>query len=392
MHTQTMRSCLALLCCVSGLTAQDTQSATGLILNEAGALPGYTLLGPSGGRTIYLIDMEGIVVHRWQSDSSGNTGYLLEDGSLLRAEQPGRHAFFTSGGAGGRISRYSWDSTLLWRYDLFTDQQIQHHDIEPLPNGNVLVLGWELKTREEAIAAGRDPERVSDDGIWPEYLVELRPIGEDGAEVVWEWHLWDHLIQDIDQSKSNFGSVAGSPGKVDFNFAANRRADWTHANGIHYNVELDQIAISVRRFSEAWIVDHGATSEEAAGPAGDLLYRWGNPLAYGQGSEADQRLYLQHDVRWIEAGRPGAGNLMAFNNGQGRPAGNYSSIEEWTAPLDAQGRYVREADAAFGPQASQWSYADEDGGFYSSFISGAHRLSNGNTLICSGAQSRIFEV
>src|SRR5262249_16994653 len=40
-----------------------------------------------------------------------------------------------------------------------------------------------------------------------------------------------------------------------------------------------------------------------------------------------------------------------------------------------------------------WSYsAPKRTDFYSSFISGAHRLPNGNTFICSGANGTIFEV
>ena len=46
----------------------------------------------------------------------------------------------------------------------------------------------------------------------------------------------------------------------------------------------------------------------------------------------------------------------------------------------------------YGPEAPVWSYSDPDGEFFSSFISGTQRLPNGNTLICSGAQGRVFEV
>ena len=227
--------------------------------------------------------------------------------------------------------------------------------------------------------------------MWFEYVVELRPQGEDRAEKIWEWHLWDHLVQNLDEDQSNYGTISEHPRRVDLNFAANQSADWIHANGLAYSSVLDQIVISARRFSEVWVIDHGTTSSTAAGPAGDLLYRWGNPMTYDRGGEEDQRLFLQHDARWIEAGSPGAGNLMVFNNGQrrGRP---YSSADEWVPPIDERGRYSLDSEAAFGPQAAYWSYSTGDESFYSSFISGAHRLPNGNTMICSGTQSRIFEV
>lgn len=350
------------------------------------------MFSPTRATTTYLIDMDGEVVHRWFSDSPGGPGYLLADGSLLRKESV-PNPVMRSGGFGGRITRYAWDSTVLWRYDIADDERIQHHDIEPMPYGNVLALCWELKSRDEAIAAGRDPDALADIGIWAEYVVEVKPIGESDAEIVWEWHLWDHLVQDLDQTRSNFGSVSEHAGRVDLNFPGNRAAaDWTHANSLDYNPQLDQVAISVRIFSEAWVVDHATTSAEAAGPAGDLLYRWGNPRAYGRGTEVDQRLFLQHDVHWIEAGRPGAGNLMSFNNGARRPGGNYSSVDEWVPSNEVGRRYALDADTAYGPEAASWSFSTGDESFYSSFISGTHRLGNGNTLITSGVESRLFEV
>ena len=372
------------------LTAQDGGTETGLLRHEEGASPGYTLFGASGGNTTYLIDLDGEVVHRWNSDSSGGSNYLLEDGSLLRREETG-NPNFRSGGAGGRISRYAWDSTLLWHFEISDESRIQHHDVEPLPNGNILALCWEKKSRDQAIAAGRDPARLADDGMWFEFVVELTPQGEDRAETVWEWHLFDHLIQDLGDDLSNHGAISEHPRKVDLNFAANRSADWIHANGLAYNPVLDQIVISARRFSEVWVIDHDTTPEAARGTAGDLLYRWGNPRAYGRGDEEDQRLFLQHDARWIEAGKPGAGNLMAFNNGQNRGR-RYSSVDEWVPPTDEQGGYSLDPAAAFAPRAEHWSYSTGDENFYSAIISGAQRLPNGNTLICSGNQSRLFEV
>ena len=80
----------------------------------------------------------------------------------------------------------------------------------------------------------------------------------------------------------------------------------THANGIDYNADLDQIVLSFREVSEFWVIDHNTTTEEAAGPAGDLLYRWGNPEAYDRGKPADRQLFFQHDAKWVPDGTPGA--------------------------------------------------------------------------------------
>src|SRR5678815_4211721 len=143
---------------------------------------------------------------------------------------------------------------------------------------------------------------------------------------------------------------------------------------------------------EMYVIDHSTTTAEAAGHTGgnsgrggDLLYRWGNPVAYGAGTEADQQLFGQHDAQWIPAGSPGAGNILIFNNGLDRPAGQFSTIEEITPPVDAQGNYALTPGSAYGPALPSWNYtAAIPTSFSSDHISGTQRLPNGNTLICDG--------
>jgi hypothetical protein len=203
--------------------------------------------------------------------------------------------------------------------------------------------------------------------------------------------VWDHLVQDYDPTKSNYGIVSDHPELIDVNYSAGGQpggADWNHINSIDYNADLDQILLSVHNFSEVWIIDHATSTAQAAGPAGDLLYRWGNPQAYDGGTAADQQLFGQHDAQWIPEGCPGAGNILVFNNGTGRPGGNYSSIDEIVTPVDGSGDY-----ASYGPAAPAWTYtAANPADFYAERISGAQRLSNGNTLICDGVAGTFFEV
>ena len=125
----------------------------------------------------------------------------------------------------------------------------------------------------------------------------------------------------------------------------------------------------------------------------DILYRWGNPAAYGRGSSNDQKFYGQHDAQWIEKGYPDEGKIMVYNNGFGRPEGNYSSVEIIDPPVDSEGNYELSPGLAFGPAQIFWSYDGQpDNVFFSQNISGANRLPNGNTLVCVGRDGHFFEL
>jgi len=373
----------------SHLFAQQT---VGLFQNTPEAYNGYTLF--SNNEMTYLIDNCGAVVNTWQSDyQPGNSLYLLENGNLLRTARI--TGAFNGGGIGGRIELFSWDGDLLWAYDHATIDYHHHHDIEPLPNGNFLLVAWERMSSADAIVNGRNPSTVDENGIWPEQIIEIEMQGTDQAVWVWEWHLRDHLVQDFDSTKTNFGIVADHPELVNFNFPnGDTNADWNHVNAINYNEELDQIAISAHRFDEVWIIDHSTTTEEAAshtggqsGMGGDLLYRWGNPLAYDRGTATDQTLFNQHDVRWVPAGHPYAGQLMVYNN---QKFVNQSAVDIWSPPISANQTYDISADEAYGPTALSWTYTNDD--LFSNRISGAHTLPNNNVLICEGSKGKFTEV
>jgi hypothetical protein len=395
--------------------------------DPARASRGYVLFSPLLSTTTYLIDANGQVVHTWESDlPPGASVHLLDDGRLLRPARDPELPFFSGGGQGGRIQAFTWDGELVWDFALGGRDRMPHHDVAGLPNGNVLAIVWERKQRDEAIRAGRTPDRVTDAGLWPDCVLEIAPRPPTGGQIVWEWHVWDHLIQDQDPVESNYGRVSDHPELVDINgdrpgerfgdevlerlqalgyvlrgvSAADLRADFLHTNSIAYNASLDQIALSVFHLNELWIIDHGTTTAEAAGHSGgrvgrggDLLYRWGNPRAYARGSAEQQQLFGQHDVRWIPEGLPGKGDVMIFDNGADRPGGVYSSVLEIAPPLAADGRYRLQPGAAFGPARPTWTYtAANRRAFFADFLSGAHRLPNGNTFVCTGPTGRFFEV
>lgn len=358
---------------------------------------GYTLFGPEYSTYIYLINMDGKIVHYWKSDYIQGFGtYLLENGDLFRLDEFGNGIGFMSGGRAGRIEKFDNKSNLLWQFVYANDEHCSHHDIEPLPNGNVLIIAWELKTKIEAISAGRNPNRLRSNTLWPDHVIEVEPVGSNGGNIVWEWHVWDHLVQDYDSTKENYGLIKDHPELIDINFG-NTDSDWNHINAIDYNEKFDQILVSVHEFNEIWVIDHSTTTEEAAGhtggnsgKGGDLLYRWGNPQAYDAGDANDRQYFGQHGANWIEEGCPGEGNILVFNNGENR---RYSSVDEIVPPVDSSGNYEYEPGQAYGPNEAVWIYTTENpSDMFSMILSNAQRLPNGNTLICSANQGLFLEV
>ncbi len=417
----------------------DPNGKRGLRLHEDGAFDGVTLFAPLNSQMVYLIDMQGEILHRWATDSApGAWVYLLANGELLRCGREDKNPSFNGGGIGGRIQKLAHDGSLIWNWNLASENNHQHHDVEPMPNGNILVISWERISKADAIARGRAPEHVGPKGFWPDTIMEIQPVLPDGAEVVWEWHAWDHIIQDTDASLPGYGDVLQNPGLIDINAdhrdkpplslkqiaeqealeeemralgylgdddedeqrpkPGDPKPDWLHTNSISYHPTLDLILLSSPELNEIFVIDHSTTSREAAsrdggqfGRGGDLLWRWGNPGNYGLGARSDRKLFYQHDATWLSDSESGEQRILVYNNGGGRKDGDYSSVDELVLPFDSKRGFTREPGKAFGPEQPAWSYKDPEG-FYSAFISGAQRLPGGNTLICSGAAGRLFEV
>jgi hypothetical protein len=146
--------------------------------------------------------------------------------------------------------------------------------------------------------------------------------------------------------------------------AGNLGADIFHFNAIKYNEDLDQIAFSSPSLSEIFIIDHSTSTQQAAshkggrwGKGGDFLYRWGNPKNYQRGDSTNEQLFGQHDVRWVQKGYPGEGDLTIYDNDiPYRDSMNYSMIVEIKPPTDSKGNYLLEANKPFGPEKPYWSY------------------------------------
>ena len=324
------------------------QKTMGLIKKKPGSIEkGYVLFAPLYCKTTYLIDKCGNKINSWESKyMAGYSAYLQPDGSLIRAGHS-LDTFLEFGGKGGIIEKFSWDGKLLWSYNISSDSVMQHHDFYPMDNGNILLIAWHAIPIDKAEANGRQPGTILTKKLISERILEIKPKGTNNAEIVWQWSLWDHLVQDRDPLKSNFGDIGQHPELFDLNYGQPAPSDWIHLNSIDYNKELDQIVVSNHHQSEIWIIDHSTTKAEAAshsggkyGKGGDFLYRWGNPEVYKRGMSNNQTLFKQHNAHW-----------------------------------------------------PKWTYKDSvPSNFFSAFQSSAQLLFNGHLVICGGPQGRLFEV
>ncbi len=375
----------------------------GLIHRESNSTDVLTLIASTGSRSAYLVNNCGHYVHSWHDlEETGFASYLSEDGELVRSEK-GDNAF-SAGGSAGQISKYDWDGNTIWSIDLSEEDNFQqHHDISILPNGNILALVWTLESYETAIALGRDKDITSMQGIYMESIYEIKPIGSSDYEIVWEWNLIDHLVQDFDSTKENFGQIAEHPNRFNVNFtdgSTARTVDAFHFNGIDYNADLDQILVSGRNFSEVFIIDHSTTTEQAATSSGgnsnrggDILFRYGNPESYDFGDEDDQVFFGQHDARWLTDSKGNySGSISVYNNGSNRP-GNFSTVDEVQLIFDSSSSTYAFNDSGYeiAPHTIVINGA-EFTNFSSIRMSGAFKLDNNNYMVCHATNGIVQEV
>lgn len=361
------------------------QPTVGLVLNSDSVSNGYTLFTPELNNFVYLIDNCGEVINQWEFDEHpGLTVYLLPNGNLLRAGIDS-------------LQLRDWDNNVLWTIDKSTNNIRQNHDIEPLPNGNILCIVNEVFTTQSIIDEGRDPAAIGAN-FRMNKIVEIQPVGTNQVNIVWEWKFSDHLIQDFDPTKNNYGVVADHPELLDLNYDNQQDVDYTHLNGVDYNADLDQILISARHVSELYIIDHSTTTAEAASHSGgnstkggDFIWRWGNPAVYRAGTIADQKLNWQHDGKWVESSCPDAGKISVFNN-----LGNGVDLASSIHLIDpvVNGFTYDTLNEKFLPLDYDWSWQGSVLGHvvYESKKSGVIQTPNGNMQFCQNSIGQIAEV
>lgn len=351
----------------------------------------YTLYAVKDGTTANLVDTSSNIYHTWTFSSSKRTvysTYLDDDKNLWRTYKPTGNSGFT-GPIHGGIQKLDWDGNTLWDFTYYSNGvYTPHHDICPMPNGNILLICYEYKSSTEATAAGSTGGTY----IYSEKIVEMQQTGTNSYSIVWEWSLWDHMCQDVSAGTNYVSNTDDHPELMNINYSGGGDShDKYHMNGIDYNEDLDQIVVSMHNMDAVFVIDHSTTTSEAAshlggnsGMGGDFLYRWGNPASYG--ASGTTQFDVIHDAHWISSDNPNYPDyLAAFNNEGG--SGTNSAVTIWLPPYN--GYNYTMTPGVQTPTSEDYQYNASWG---TSNEGNSEQLPNGNMLLCRTMGSTIYEI
>ncbi len=304
--------------------------------NAAKAYQGYTLYTPMFGEgAVYLLDMDGHEVHRWRMPlPPGLYAYLLPNGNLFYLSKtpsmPSAHPPAWPIFKGGAMMEVDWDGNVLWEHH----DPMHHHDARRTEAGGAIYLTLEPVPAElRAKVQGGLPNTEHQGQMWADRIVEV----DSSGSTIWEWHAWEHLDPETDVITPT-----------------DLRDEWSHGNTV-VPLPGGDVMVSFRNISTVARIDRAT---------GEFVWKLGWDL-----------LAQQHDPSLLPNG-----NVLIFNNGTRRRR----------HPLVLSS--VIEVEPETGKVV--WEYQDASSimSFFSSYISGAQRLPNGNTLICEGISGRMFEV
>lgn len=351
----------------------------------------YTLYSVQNSNSATLLDTNGTVYHSWTFATNKKTGYasyMLEGGNIIRTiSNPGNS--LNGGGITGAVQTSDWNGNVVWDFVYSSASYCLHHDICPLPNGNVLMISYDVYSAAQMTAAGSSVNH----SMWLEKIIEVQPTGLNTGDIVWEWKVYDHLCQTINPTGSNYvNSILDHPELLNINYQNTAQSsDWMHMNGIDYNADLDQITFSSHNLDEIYVIDHSTTTSEAAshaggnaGKGGDILYRWGNPAAYG--GTGDAILNVVHDAHYIPVGCPNAGSLVGFNNNG--VSNQISCVDIVDAPNNGFGFDITPGSTLL--PTSYTSRRNCNG--HTSNMGSSEQFPNGNMMMCIAMQGSIYEI
>lgn len=350
----------------------------------------YNFYAAKDGTTAKLVDTAGVLYKTWTFNSASRySAYLIPGDTIVRTASYTVSGAPSGGGVTGKIQKVTWNNTVAWEYNYSSTTTQMHHDICPLPNGNVLFISYDVKTAAEATQAGSSSNSI----FWSEKIVEVKPTGATTGTVVWEWKLWDHMCQVYSAAKDNYvtNGIVNNPQLLNINYAGTGNLpDRYHMNGIDYNPTLDQIVVSMHFMNSAFVIDHSTTTAEAAGhtggnsgKGGDFLYRWGNPASYG--ATGTTMFNTIHDAHWIPSDNPNYPNYLCGYKNNTNPT--KTQVVIWNPPYNGY-NYSLTLGQAYGPSNYAYQYTST---FSANNEGNSQQLSNGNMMV-NNAFGDLYEV
>ena len=380
--------------CALTWAAQSVYPTGTTIYDPDRAWNGYTVLSPLQTPAAVVIDMNGNVVKRWEgyNNSAGGPARVLPGGVIVAAS--GAHPPHQES---LELIQRDFDGNVTWRFS--RNEQIttregatnwsarQHHDWQrqdfpagyyspestpAIDGGTTLILTHTNRTQPKVAEVLLEDDR----------LIEVSWNGD----IVWEWVAGDHI------EELGFAADARQAIKAAQAFNKARGSfDWLHINSATYvgpNRWFDQ---GDTRFAPNNVI---ISSREASvlaivGRDGRIVWRLGPDFSESRALRAIRQIIGPHHAHLIPKGLPGAGNMLVFDNGGSSGYGFASPI----AP-NGVGAFARATSRVLeiNPVTLElvWSYTNPR--FFSTNISSAQRLPNGNTAIAAGAGGRMFEV
>ena len=366
---------------------------------------GFTILSTEEGR---LIDMNGNLVHLWKGPLH-HPNKVFPGGYLLASTAAWKYGHQDA----IQIQIRDFNDRILWKFDHWHEGKApdgkekmwvsrQHHDLQIKGNPvGYYIPGYRKPDFSKGTLLALAHYNVKNDRINSKIpLIDdvVYEVDIASGKIIWTWKASEHLDEmGFDEAALNsMQNYQRKPNSEGGGF------DWFHENCVSYlgpnrwfdqgdrRFHPDNIILDSREAGLLAIVDHST---------GNIVWRAGPYYRDGDDKKLGW-IVGPHHTHMIPKGLPGEGNILVFDNGgqsgYGPPNDNApNGISVMRRP------YSRVIE--FNPLTKDivWEYApniegsaDQKSGFslFSSFISSAQRLPNGNTLITEGAQGRIIEV
>ncbi|MFZ4666511.1 MAG: aryl-sulfate sulfotransferase [Prochlorotrichaceae cyanobacterium] len=208
---------------------------------------------------LLALDAAGEPVWYYEADSrisdfevlhNGHIAYVTQDYRIIEIDLLGNtvHTWWAKNRPQGATAGTPIETTTL------------HHDLDQLPNGNLIALGTEQRTIENYYTSETDANapRATQE-VMGDLIIEFAP---DGS-IPWSWNAFDWL----DPFRIGYETFQGYWHRRGFPNVL----DWTHFNNVVYNDRDDSILASSRYLSAILKIDRAT---------GELIWIVGNPIIW----------------------------------------------------------------------------------------------------------------